>query len=260
MRSVSALWFHIETALTEVQELCVVARAAQLVVEARKAAPLRPKGTLMSGAGLPAILLGLDPDAPRDPLLARATELSRGSAFREQYPDGANIVDLRDKILKRMTWLRGKIDEVFRGHDSHQALFPIVVYVDELVKLSTSGASNRWEPLQSLFYEVDNGGELFFTYLDERLDQQETNPLVLEIFYYCLAAGFTGAHQRDRQKIESYQSRLAARILPLVAPPGDPVEAPLEVKIVTFPWQFYGLGVAAVLTIYLVLSWLAAPG
>jgi type IV/VI secretion system ImpK/VasF family protein len=260
MRSVSALWFHIETAFTEVQDLCVIARAAQLAVESRQATPLRPKRTLMSSAGLAGVPLAADPDAPRDPLLARATELARDSAFREQHPGGADIVEMRNIIRNRMTWLKGKFDEVFRGHESNQALFPIVVYVDELVKLSTSGASNRWEPLQSLIYNVDNGGELFFTILEERLEQQETNPLVLEIFYYCLAAGFTGAYQRDSKKLESFQSRLAGRFLPPPAGENDPVEAPHDVKIVTFPWEFYALAFAVVLAVYLVLSWLAAPG
>jgi type IV/VI secretion system ImpK/VasF family protein len=259
MRSVTALWFSIETVFAKVHELCVEARAAQMVLEASKAAPARPKSTLLSGAGLPAVLAGLDPNTSRDPRLAPASKLALDSLFREQHPGGADIVGMREQIEYKLKWLRAQFDAVFRSDESLKALFPIIIYIDEIMKLSAGNVSSRWESFQSQLYDIDNGGEAFFEKLEEALQQEETDPLILEIFYYCLAAGFIGAYQRDQYKIKLYQDRLAARFVPPPEEP-EPTEVPGKVLIVPFPWEYYAAGVGVVLAVYLTLSWLAAPG
>jgi type IV/VI secretion system ImpK/VasF family protein len=132
-------------------------------------------------------------------------------------------------------------------------LFPIVVYVDELVATATRGAVMRWERLQSELYEIENGGELFYQILDERLKQQETHPLVLEAFYFCLLDGFTGMYLAGSRKIEEYKSALISRIpQPEIRFPLTPARR-AQPELVAFPWQYYAIAAATVVVVYLVL-------
>ncbi|MFO0660547.1 MAG: DotU family type IV/VI secretion system protein [Polyangiaceae bacterium] len=255
MRSTSQLWFHIETAFTEVQELCVRARAAQLATE-RTTVPSAMRRTMVSQGGLPK---DLEPAQEDDPRLRKAAELARDMAFREENQAGPDLVILRAQVRKRLVWLKSKFAEVFSDHDVYYALFPIVVHFDEFIQVSTRGEAARWEPIQGELYDIDNGGELFFTILQDRLRQQETHPMVLEIFYYRLVDGFAGAYEHDPKKIEEYRDRLVERIIL------KPVEAPekttggANVELVRFPWQYYAIAAAVVIGTYALLSWLAIP-
>jgi type IV/VI secretion system ImpK/VasF family protein len=191
---------------------------------------------------------------------SRAAELARDLAFREAHPNGADLVELRALLRKRLTWLKARFAEVLADHEVYYALFPIVVYVDELVNAVTRGAIARWEPLQSELYEVDNGGEVFYAILDDRLRQEETSPIVFEVFYFCLKDGFAGMYQGDPRKIDEYKARLVerTRLKPTrdEAPPKD--AAPVE--LVDFPWRYYAIAGASIGASYLlftVFAWMS---
>lgn len=256
----SSLWSHVETAYRDVQELCIRARASQLALEMTKGPADVFKRTLVSG-GPTGTLIENQPSPElgneEDPRLARAVDLARDLAFREENAGGPDLVLLRELVRKRLIWLRGKFAEVLSDRDVYYAIFPLVVYFDELVQLGTRGEAGRWEPLQSELYDIDNGGEHFFTILDVALRQQETNPLILEIFYFCLSDGFTGMHQNDGKKLDEYKQRLADRIpvtpVKMVEPAGS-----RAVELVGFPWQYYVAAAAAVVVTYVLFSWLAA--
>ncbi|WP_129348369.1 DotU family type IV/VI secretion system protein [Sorangium cellulosum] len=255
MGSTTALWFAIEEAFAEVEGLCVEARAAELALEHKK----REEAAVRSlGRGR---TTAVEEDAPRAEVekgrrAARAAELARDLAFQEAHPGGADFVRLRARVRQRLVWLKGQLSSTLPEHDVHYVLFPIVVHFDELVRLVSRGATTRWEPLQSELYNVDNGGELFYTRLEERLVQEETPPIVFEAFYFCLSDGFQGMHQGDARKIAEYKARIELRI------PKKPVEdvdddaAGPPVELVRFPWLYYAAALGAVVGLYAVLSWI----
>lgn len=257
-RSAQALWFHVETAFREGHELCVQARAAQLVAAqrdpgAKAATPLRSRATLPMEPGA-----GLHDPGDDDPRLAGAAALARDLAFREANAGGADLVALRAALRKRVLWLRMRLAEVLSDRDVFHGIFPIVVHFDELVRVASRGEAARWEPLQGELYSVDNGGEAFFTLLDDQLRQRETHPLVLEIFFLCLSDGFRGAHDDDPRKLEEYRQRLADRLAvrPVVV---DERPAAAKIEIVKFPWPYYAVAVAAVALAHLLFKVLS-PG
>ncbi len=258
MRSTTALWFDIEATFAELHELCVEARAAELAMQkrdddkrlfqgARGARMPRDEAT-REDAAAPAVTGARD---------ARARELSRDLAFAESHPNGADLVELRSRLRKRLSWLKGRLAEALSEHDVYYTLFPIVVYADELVNAVSQAAVARWEPLQSELYDLSNGGEVFYSVLDERLRQEETHPLVFEVFYFCLSDGFTGAYQADPRKIDEVKARLSERIRPkaIDVDSGARKEAP-PVTLVRFPWQLHAAAGALVLTAYLLYSWI----
>ncbi len=254
MGSTTALWFAIEESFAEVEELCVEARAAELALEhkRREEAAVRSLGQGRSAA--------MEEEAPRvekESRYARAADLAKDMAFQEAHPDGANFVKLRARVRQRLVWLKGQLSGTLPEHDVHYVLFPIVVHFDELVRLVSRGATTRWEPLQSELYDVDNGGELFYTRLEERLRQEETPPIVFEVFYFCLSDGFQGMYQGDARKLAEYKERLKLRI-PMK--PVDGVDDGAEgapVELVQFPVHYYAAAIGAMVGLYLVLSWIA---
>lgn len=253
MPSASSLWFPIGATFTDVRALCVQTRAAQLAQPKTKA-PAAPKmkRTMVSTG------LSDEDEVAEDPRLAGAAALARDLAFREENAGGPNLVSLREQIRKRLKTLEGRLAEVLGDYDRYHALFPIVVYIDELVQVSTRGEAGRWEPLQSELFDEDNGGETFFSLLEEKLRQTETHPFVLEVFYFCLSDGFTGTHQGDPKRIEEFKQRLAERI-PLQPMESARAEGPRSVHLVSFPWPFYAIAVVLVLLTHLFFFWAAGP-
>jgi type IV/VI secretion system ImpK/VasF family protein len=146
---------------------------------------------------------------------------------------------------------------VLSEHEVYYTLFPIVVYTDELVNGVTRGATSRWEPLQSELYDIDNGGEVFYQILDARLRQEETHPLVFEVFYYCLNDGFCGVYASDSRKIEEYKARLTERIRtkPIEPDTGAKKDAG-PVELVRFPWRYHLAAAGAALGAYALYAWL----
>ncbi len=255
MASTTALWIPIETAFAEIETLCIEARGAELAVKQRQDEAALVKA-MASGR------VGREPEASAglesDPRQARASELARDLAFREAHSEGANFVEMRAKIRKRLQWLKGKLGEVLTEHEVHHVLFPIVVYADELVTSIARGKASRWEPLQSELYEIDNGGELFFTIIEDHLRKSETHPIIFEMAYFCLNDGFVGMYENDARKIDEYKSRLAERI-PL-QPVGESgaVVAPIAIELVPFPWRYYAVSVAAVVAGWVLFAWIAS--
>ena len=66
--------------------------------------------------------------------------------------------------------------------------------------------------LQSERYGINDGGDVFTAFADDRFANAETPPLVFEVLYFCLSDGFIGRYANDAAKIAGYKSKLAARI------------------------------------------------
>ena len=251
MPSTTALWFDIETTFSELHALCVEARAAEL---ARLGAIEEKK--LFQTARMGRVMLENLPE-PRSSRYPGAVEMAKDVVFREAHVDGADFVELRQNVRKRLTTLKTRLAQTLTEHEVYYVLFPVVVYADELVNAVSRGAASRWEALQSELYEIDNGGEAFYSILDDRLRQEETHPLVFEVFYYCLSDGFLGAYQGDPRKIEEYKARLVERIRlkPIEPDTGAHKEAP-PVELVKFPWRYHAVAAGAIAGTYFLLSWL----
>jgi type VI secretion system protein ImpK len=79
----------------------------------------------------------------------------------------------------------------FSQKDFDQAQFAVFSWIDETILNSSWEAKNRWqgEQLQRLYYQTMDAGELFFDRLNA-LEPGQTE--VREIYYLCLALGFSG--------------------------------------------------------------------
>ncbi|MFT3765641.1 MAG: DotU family type IV/VI secretion system protein [Minicystis sp.] len=255
MASTNALWFPIAATFTGIDDLCTEALAAELGAQRQRA-----EERAVSAFGMSRGYTAAEPEAEQSPgeqRYPRAVELAKDLAFREAHEGGADLVKLRDGMRRLLDILRRDLSRGLSEHEVYSVLIPIVIYCDELANAVTRGSLQRWEPLQSEKFNIENGGELFYWSIEERLRQPETHPLVFEVFYFCLHDGFVGMHAGDARKIEEYKDRLRKRIpvLPTVAAPRKERLAP---KIVSFPWKYYAAAVGFTFAIYLVLRWIAS--
>lgn len=246
------LWFDIQRTLGDIQRVCVEARAVDLLTRRREA----------ESAGLEDMLerASVYLEADVDKRFREADTISHDPTFISRHPAGVglDVVAMRSKLRKQLSWLKGRLAEELTEREVYHCLFPIVIYTDELVHETTEGAAAHWEPLQSELYDVDNGGEVFFSTVDTLLHKDDTHPLIFEVFFYCLNDGFVGQYDGNAGKIVEYCRRLAERI-PVERPSGDDVvTAPAgAVELVSLPVRFYAAAAGAAAMLYVALQLLA---
>ena len=229
------LWYEIARVLAEIQRLCQSAKSAEL-----KAVPTKQESTDLDVTepeiGRPLeidVLLGEEPVGPP--------------------PLAVDVVALRQEIRSRLSVLKSRLGEVLTEREVYYTMFPIIVYVDELVQLATRGRAAAWPPLQRELYDVDNGGELFYTIIETLLKREETSPLIFETFYFCLSAGFLGQYQSEPAKIEEYKARLAFRI-PVPKHGAAEQSEPVPVELVRFPTWYYVAAGSVLAVVFVVLQ------
>jgi len=81
----------------------------------------------------------------------------------------------------------------FTPDDYDLARFAVVAWVDETIMNSTWSHRDRWkrELLQRKYYQTTDAGEIFFERLNQLGPHQRD---VREIYYLCLAMGFSGQY------------------------------------------------------------------
>lgn len=84
-------------------------------------------------------------------------------------------------------------NENFPAEEYDMARFAVFAWIDEAVLNSGWREKNRWqgELLQRVHYQTTNAGELFYERLNTVGYHQRD---VREVYYLCLALGFTGRH------------------------------------------------------------------
>ena len=251
----NAIWSNIVTTFAAIDRMCTEALAAELgaqrgqVEDRIKAAPIEGRGAF---AGAEA-----QNEQPVEPQrYLRAVEMAKDIAFREAHPNGADLVKMRDGMRKLLDALRKELSRTLAEHAVYSVLVPIVIYADELARVMTRGSVQQWEPLQSETFNIENGGELFYWAIEERLKLPDTLPLVFEVFYFCLNDGFVGMYRGDPRKIEEVKDRLRKRI-PTKPTGGAPRKERVAPKIVKFPWRYYLAAAALSLAVYAILRWVA---
>jgi type VI protein secretion system component VasF len=254
MSNTGRQWFAIASVFSEIKALCQAARQAEeLAAQQEKAAAEAAK----AGAGAPG---------------ARA----------EKAPSRVDVIGLRKKLRTRLDELKTELAKTLTEREVYYVLFPLVVYTDEQLQGITRGraialpplrrelsdeptpfaSSEResgWRSLQSELYEVEDGGEAFYTWIDHLLKREETSPLIFEVFYLCLSDGFVGRYKGFPEKIDEYKKQLMGRI-----PPVSRLEERADkgqeeaVELVEFPKWYYVIAAASVVGMFAVLHLLSA--
>jgi type VI protein secretion system component VasF len=138
-----------------------------------------------------------------------------------------NILMVREGIRKQLDALRISFSEYFTEQESYYVLFAIIIHIDENIQTKVLDKTHlSWPLLQLEFYEIDDGGQLFYETLDHILKKPQTPLFIFELYYFCLKHGFTGRYVDDPVKISDYKKILSQKILvneiePEIAKPYD---------------------------------------
>jgi type VI protein secretion system component VasF len=115
---------------------------------------------------------------------------------------------------------------------------------------------------QSTYCGVYNGGELFFTYLEDALRASSSPPLLLQLLLFCLRSGFCGRYLRvdDPERLEKdkeLRKRVSAVLGGSERNP-TPMPATLPIRGVAFPFTYYGIALAALACLWFGFRFVAA--
>jgi type IV/VI secretion system ImpK/VasF family protein len=150
------------------------------------------------------------PRVPGGPQLVRP---ATGTAIAASVEPGV-LQRLHDDVHARVEILRTQLAAEPGGE---QAMLALVLYFDErIMTWLPDWIATSWPLLQTRLTGRNTGGVDFFRLID-RLLESESPPLVLEVYYFCLANGFRGQFTTDLAALEGYRQRLRARI-PAPAP------------------------------------------
>ena len=111
-------------------------------------------------------------------------------------------------IRRLMTESENRFSEgAFSQDDFDQARFAICAWVDEAILNSAWNEKGRWqtEPLQRLYYQTTDAGEIFFDRLNSLGPHQRD---VREVYFLCLAMGFIGryCHEGDEYLLDQLKT------------------------------------------------------
>ncbi|MHB8137732.1 MAG: DotU family type IV/VI secretion system protein [Smithellaceae bacterium] len=89
--------------------------------------------------------------------------------------------------------------------DYEQARFAVCAWIDETLLNSSWSGKEAWmrQQLQRIYYQTTDAGEIFF----DRLNRLGPHQLeVREVYYLCLALGFTGRYFNDDYNLEQIKT------------------------------------------------------
>ncbi len=173
--------------------------------------------------------------------------------------DNMDLVNARKEIRHQFENIRIKLLEYLSEQESYQVLFPLVVYFDEIVRAKFLKEKQlEWPLLQKEFYDVDDGGELFYDNLNSILRKPQTSEFIFEVNYFCLKHGFQGKYVDDPVKIKEYIDKLETKISTIdmegvsILP-----EDTGEIKYFMSPAWYYGGAVLFLIIFYGALKFIA---
>ena len=111
----------------------------------------------------------------------------------------ADAQTMRQRCKELLTEFEEESDRLgFEAKDMQAIKYAIVAFIDETVLASDWEQKDTWaaNPLQLDIYKHYGAGEHFF----ELLDQTQTRPQILEVFYLCMALGFKGKYRLRQQE------------------------------------------------------------
>ena len=120
---------------------------------------------------------------------------------------------LHGELRSKLDTLRDQLHRELTENETYLVMFPLVLLCDEMVMIRLPKAQQTsWPLLQSELFQINYGGDVFYDFVDERLDKPDTPSMVFEVLYFCLAAGFVGKFGESSGKVQRYRTLLSEQI------------------------------------------------
>jgi type IV/VI secretion system ImpK/VasF family protein len=164
---------------------------------------------------------------------------------------------LHARLRETLARLTAQLSHQLTTAEIKEVLFILAIVIDEKVQRRLApDEEHKWPLLQRALLDVHDGGDLFYDFIDDRLQRVDASPLMFELCYFCLSDGFVGRHNRNKQKIEDYKRKLAQRVAGVVATGPEEQTTAWAPPATGGPLRFYLATAAFVLLLPLALLWL----
>lgn len=159
----------------------------------------------------------------------------------------------------------------YRREHYEKARFAVIAYMDEAVMSCGWQDARRWNAnlLQKDYYDTSNAGETFFQQLSSLTLIDPADRDVREVFYYCLALGFSGRYFAPEERVRLDSLRLEnfellsqgqklpwsdphARLTPEAYTPAAPQQQRRYARYTLVPF-YLGAPVLVLLLVYVVM-------
>lgn len=127
--------------------------------------------------------------------------------------DPGTLQRLQVELRSKLESLREHLNRELTENETYLVMFPLVLLCDEMVMSRLAKEQQTsWSLLQSELFQINYGGDVFYDFVDERLEKGDTPPMVFEVLYFCLAAGFVGKFGESSGKVQRYRTLLSEQI------------------------------------------------
>lgn len=184
--------------------------------------------------------------SPRRHALAVLDTMVNLHARREEgkgIASASELTRLRSALREQLVTANKALARELGEKESYLLLFPLVVHLDEIVQhLAPDTRGDGWPLLQKDLFDTEKGGQLFYNALDELLDDPRANPVLFEMYAFCLQLGFRGRLADNDEAIQAYLDRIYQRLVPAPNTEGAEPPPPLTWKRAPIsPLWYYAL-------------------
>jgi len=172
--------------------------------------------------------------------------------------DAAASVDLftlRSAMRRRFEGLRVSLSASMPAEQAVEVLVPLLFLFDERVlgRLGSmaEGRELSWPTLQRDLFPAEDGGDVFFEKADELCRYKDTPSVLIEVYLFCLQAGFQGRFSDDPTSLSRYEARLGERISVPALPTQPAAEGALPRATPARTYLLVALGAAVLLYVIL---------
>jgi type IV/VI secretion system ImpK/VasF family protein len=172
-------------------------------------------------------------------------------------PPGAPAAYLRRRRAVREA-IEAQLDPALTDHvglwQKHLCVIAVVSFIDERERVALGALAETWRLplLQDELLGIDDGGDRFFTQLQELLARADVHEMVFEVHLLCLRAGFVGRYRDRRHELEKLTGWITHRLRqhvprrPALVVPEAAAPARRRIGFIQFPLRYY-LGTAVAL-------------
>lgn len=159
----------------------------------------------------------------------------------------------------------------YRREHYEKARFAVIAYIDETLLSCDWQHAGQWNAnqLQKSYYDTAKAGEEFFSHLSELTLIDPADRDVREVYYYCLALGFSGRYfaaaersRLDNMRLENFEllsqgqkvswSDSKAVLTPEAYPPSSPIKLRNHSRYTLLPF-YVGVPALGVMLLYVVM-------
>jgi hypothetical protein len=141
-----------------------------------------------------------------------------------------NFLTLHDELLANIALCEKSMQQHITEDEWQHILSPLVFHSDEIVLtgvleplkphpqdcpdtcIVSLQTKTQWPKLQKELLKCRNGGERFFTDLEQLLSQPSASAMAIQVYYFCLKQGFKGRYLNQPEALQVYLQRCTKAI------------------------------------------------